>query len=236
MRADLPAGTVIRGTAAGIDTEGRLIVRTPDGEVAVERGDDLYLRLLQRGTMASSGPPVPAPSCHHERMVVDPSSSGQERSVLLLHPHWKVLLGPVIFGVLVLVAAIMVVVVIPAGSSAGMARLVTVALAAVLLLIGVVRPVLRWKTTTYELTTARLRLREGIVSRTGRDIPLARISDVSFSRSLLDRLLGAGRLLVESPGEHGQIVLSDIPAVERVQAILFGLVEEEQRRLAGEDR
>jgi len=128
------------------------------------------------------------------------------------------------------------VVVIPAGSSAGMARLVTVALAVVLLLIGVVRPVLRWKTTTYELTTARLRLREGIVSRTGRDIPLARISDVSFSRSLLDRLLGAGRLLVESPGEHGQIVLSDIPSVERVQAILFGLVEEEQRRLAGEDR
>jgi len=137
---------------------------------------------------------------------------------------------------LVVVAAIMVVVVIPAGSSAGMARLVTVALAVVLLLIGVVRPVLRWKTTTYELTTARLRLREGIVSRTGRDIPLARISDVSFSRSLLDRLLGAGRLLVESPGEHGQIVLSDIPSVERVQAILFGLVEEEQRRLAGEDR
>jgi uncharacterized membrane protein YdbT with pleckstrin-like domain len=169
-------------------------------------------------------------------MVVDPSSSGQERSVLLLHPHWKVLLGPVIFGVLVVVAAIMVVVIIPAGSSAGMARLVTVALAVALLLIGLVRPVLRWKTTTYELTTARLRLREGILSRTGRDIPLARISDVSFSRSLLDRLLGAGRLLVESPGEHGQIVLSDIPSVERVQAILFGLVEEEQRRLAGEDR
>ena len=169
------------------------------------------------------------------RMVVDPSSSGQERSVLLLHPHWKVLLGPVVFGVLVVVAAIVVVVIIPAGPSAGTARLTTVAVAIVLLLIGAVRPFLRWKTTTYELTTARLRLREGILSRTGRDIPLARISDVSFSRSPLDRLLGAGRLLVESPGEHGQIVLTDIPSVERVRAILFGLVEEEQRRLAGED-
>ena len=156
--------------------------------------------------------------------------------MLLLHPHWKVLLGPVVFGVLVVVAAIVVLVIIPAGSSAGTARLTTVAVALVLLLIWVVRPFLRWKTTTYELTTARLRLREGILSRTGRDIPLARITDVSFSRSLLDRLLGAGRLLVESPGEHGQIVLTDIPSVERVQAILFGLVEEEQRRLAGEDR
>lgn len=80
------------------------------------------------------------------RMVVDPSSSGQERSVLLLHPHWKVLLGPVVFGVLIVVAAIMVVVIIPAGSSAGTARLTTVAVAIVLLLIGVVRPFLRWKT------------------------------------------------------------------------------------------
>ena len=106
----------------------------------------------------------------------------------------------------------------------------------VLLLIWVLRPVLRWKTTTYELTSGRLRLREGILTRSGRDIPLARISDVSFTRSLLDRLLGAGRLVVESPGEHGQIVLTDIPSVERVQAILFELVEEEQRRLAGEDR
>ena len=52
------------------------------------------------------------------RMVVDPSSSGQERSVLLLHPHWKVLLGPVVFGVLVVVAAIMVVVIIPAARAA----------------------------------------------------------------------------------------------------------------------
>jgi uncharacterized membrane protein YdbT with pleckstrin-like domain len=171
-------------------------------------------------------------------MVLDASSGGheggQERSVLILHPHWKVLLGPVIFGVLVVVAALVVLTAIPAGSEAGTERLVTAAVAVVLLLFWVVRPVLRWKTTTYELTTGRLRLREGILTRSGRDIPLARISDVSFTRSILDRLFGAGRLVVESPGEHGQIVLTDIPGVERVQAILFGLVEEEQHRLGGE--
>ena len=168
------------------------------------------------------------------RMALDPS--GQEHSVLLLHPHWKVLLWPVIFGVLVIAAAIVVLSLVPAGPAAGTARLVTAASAVLLLLIWTVRPALRWKTTTYELTTARLRLREGILTRSGRDIPLARITDVSFARSLLDRLLGAGRLLVESPGEHGQIVLTDIPSVERVQAILFGLVEEEQHRLGSEDR
>ncbi len=156
-----------------------------------------------------------------------------ERSVLVLHPHWKVLVGPVILGVLVIAAAIAAGVAIPAGRDAGTERLVALAVAVVLLLIAVVRPVLRWKTTTYELTSGRLRVREGIVARRGRDIPLTRISDVSFTRSLLDRLVGAGRRVVESPGEHGQIVLTDIPQVERVQAILFALVEEEQH---GDDR
>ncbi len=169
-------------------------------------------------------------------MVLDPSSAGPERSVLVLHPHWKVLLWPATFGALVVAAAIAVLASIPAGSAAAQERLVIAAVAVVLLLVWVLRPVLRWKTTTYELTTGRLRVREGILTRSGRDIPLARITDVSFSRSLLDRLLGAGRLVVESPGEHGQIVLTDIPSVERVQAILFQLVEEEQHRLAGEDR
>ena len=59
---------------------------------------------------------------------------------------------------------------------------------------------------------------------------------MSFTRSLLDRLVGAGRLVVESPGEHGQIVLADIPQVERVQAILFDLVEQEQHGAAQDDR
>jgi membrane protein YdbS with pleckstrin-like domain len=97
-------------------------------------------------------------------------------------------------------------------------------------------PVLRWRTTTYELTTRRLRMRDGIVVRHGRDIPLARINDVSFERGPLDRLLGSGRLVVESAGEHGQIVLRDIPRVERTQATLFRLVEEEQRRLERDQR
>jgi len=159
--------------------------------------------------------------------------SGPERSVLVLHPHWKVLVGPVILGVVVVAAAIAVAVAIPAGPDARTERLADLVVAVLLLLIVVVRPLLRWKTTTYELTSGRLRVREGIVARRGRDIPLTRISDVSFTRSLLDRLVGAGRLVVESPGEHGQIVLTDIPQVERVQAILFELVEEERH---GDDR
>ena len=37
-------------------------------------------------------------------------------------------------------------------------------------------------------------------------------------------------------GEHGQLVLNEIPGVAKVQATLFQLVEDEQARLAREDR
>jgi hypothetical protein len=61
-----------------------------------------------------------------------------------------------------------------------------------------------------------------------------RISDVSFAQSPLDRLLACGRLVVESMGEHGQLVLTEIPRVQHVQSVLFQLVEDEQQRLASE--
>ena len=94
---------------------------------------------------------------------------------------------------------------------------------------------LRWQTTTYQLTTRRIQLRHGILTRSGRDFPLIRISDVAFSQGPLDRLLGTGRLVVESAGEHGQLILSDIPDVQEWSPI-SQLVEDEQRRLAREDR
>ena len=159
-----------------------------------------------------------------------------EQPVLLLHPHWKVLIRPVLVAVLVLVAALIVEAVIPSSSAAAAERLVVAAVAILALILWLMIPVLRWRLTTYELTSRRLRLRDGIVTRRGRDIPLIRITDVSFEQGPLDRLLGCGRLVVESAGEHGQIVLTEIPHVQQVQATLFLPDEPEQRRLEREQR
>jgi uncharacterized membrane protein YdbT with pleckstrin-like domain len=166
----------------------------------------------------------------------DPSLTGGEQPVLLLHPHAKTLIGPLLLAVLVVAVALIAEVLIPAGRAAVAERLVVAAVAILALMLWLMVPVLRWRTTTYELTTRRMRVREGVLTRRGRDIPLARINDVSFEKGLLDRLLGAGRLVVESAGEHGQIVLKDIPRVEFAQATLFRLVEDEQRRLERDQR
>lgn len=163
------------------------------------------------------------------------TSSGQladeEHSVMLVHPHWKTILGPVLIALVTVAAALALIIVIPSGSAAKWERLAVGVVAVVILLTWVLVPLLRWRRTTYELTTRRLRLREGVLTRRGRDFPLLRISDVSFQHGLLDRLLGCGKLIVESAGEHGQLVLPEIPHVERVQGTLFQLVEDEQQRL-----
>lgn len=169
-------------------------------------------------------------------MTSDRSLIEDEHLVLRLHPHWKTLVRPLAAAVVVIVAALVGEVLIPSGSAGTIGRLALAVVAILVLMIWLMMPVLRWRTTVYELTNRRLRMRDGIISRHGRDIPLARINDVSFSKGLLDRLLGSGRLTVESAGENGQIVLNDIPRVEATQGTLYRLVEEEQNRLEQDQR
>lgn len=155
-----------------------------------------------------------------------------EQLVLRLHPHGKTMARPALILLLIVAVAITIVVLLP--QSAAHIWPIRVAIGAAALLAAAVwfaAPFLRWRTTIYEVTTRRLRLREGIVSRSGRDFPLNRISDVSFSQGLLDRMFGCGRLIVESPGETGQLVLAEIPDVRRVQAVLFELVGDEEARV-----
>jgi membrane protein YdbS with pleckstrin-like domain len=163
-------------------------------------------------------------------MGYDRSLAPGEECVEVLHPHWKTLVRPIAVAFVIVAAALAGEVLIPAGKEAGIERLALAAVAIVLLMAWLMYPLLRWKTTMYELTTRRMRLRDGIVARHGRDIPLSRITDVSFRKGLLDRVLGCGTLVVESAGEHGEIRLTEVPHVEHVQSTLFELVEEERLR------
>jgi uncharacterized membrane protein YdbT with pleckstrin-like domain len=166
-------------------------------------------------------------------MSHDSSLAVGEESVAVLHPHWKTLVLPVVLTFIVVAVLLAGEVLIPSNKLAGAERLALAVVAVVLLMWWLMYPVLVWRTTVYELTTRRMRLRDGILTRNGRDIPLSRVTDVSFRKGVLDRLLGSGTLVVESAGEHGELALTEIPHVERVSALLFQLVEDERRRDAG---
>jgi len=85
-------------------------------------------------------------------------------------------------------------------------------------------PFLKWFTTTYTVTNRRLTTHSGVINRTGHDIPLARISDVSYEKGLLDRVLGCGTLIVSDASEQGRVQLTDVPSVEKRQLQLSDLL------------
>ncbi len=54
---------------------------------------------------------------------------------------------------------------------------------------------------------------------------------MSFSRTVVERLIGSGTLTIESAGDRGQVLLHDVPHVESVQRDIYRLVEDEAQRL-----
>jgi uncharacterized membrane protein YdbT with pleckstrin-like domain len=158
-----------------------------------------------------------------------------EHIVLDLHPHWKQLLLPSVLLPVVVGVASYLLFLVPSGSVRAPLRWAIVAIAVLIVLRFTVWPWVTWQTTHYVLTTRRVVIRRGVLGRTGRDIPLTRVNDVSFHHSLFERMLRCGTLTIESAGEHGQVVLPEVPRVELVQREVYRCVEAETRRL-GSDR
>lgn len=123
-----------------------------------------------------------------------------EEIIIDLRPHWFFLFGPSA----ALIGALALGIWVAATDDPPMWLVVPVAALAVVALLFFLVRLAQWVTTDFVLTTDRLIYRKGIVSRTGREIPLERINDVSFNQSLFQRMLRAGDLLVESGGERGQ--------------------------------
>lgn len=154
------------------------------------------------------------------------SLTEDEQIVLEFHPHWSTLVGTILWAALAVIIAGVVIVFIPDGGAQTLIRLIVAAVGLVALLVVGLIPFLRWLTTSYTLTNRRFVMRHGILSRSGRDIPLTRVNDVSFKHNLIQRILGTGTLIVESGGENGQLVLANIPKVEYAQNQLYRIVEE----------
>jgi uncharacterized membrane protein YdbT with pleckstrin-like domain len=142
-----------------------------------------------------------------------------------LHPHWKALVRPVLVLVVVLAGIGAAWFLLPAESWTNIALIAIGAVGLVLVCWLSLWPWLVWRTTHYVFTNERVIMREGVFARQGRDIPLNRVNDVSFQHTFFERLLGCGTLTIESAGERGQVVLTDIPHVEKVQSQLYELVE-----------
>jgi uncharacterized membrane protein YdbT with pleckstrin-like domain len=81
-------------------------------------------------------------------------------------------------------------------------------------------PLWSWRTTHFVITDRRVMFRHGVMTRSGIDIPLARINSVEFRHGLLDRMVGTGTLIVESASQD-PLEFHDIPRVEQVHSLLY---------------
>jgi uncharacterized membrane protein YdbT with pleckstrin-like domain len=165
----------------------------------------------------------------------DDSLTADENVVLHLHPHWKAMVTPVFWTVVAVGGIVAATILLPGGGGSNVALVFIGGIAVVLFLWLAVWPFIVWRSTHFVFTNERVLLREGVFNRQQRDIPLTRVNDVSSNQTLLDRVLGCGRLTVESAGERGQSVLNDIPRVVQVQKVVYELVEADHQRRTVDD-
>ena len=148
-----------------------------------------------------------------------------EVMVLDLHPHWWTFVKPVCKLLAAFVLVIVSFRISTASSSSFLKTLETIAVNASWALIGVtfimlLVHALQWSRVHFVVTNQRVIYRSGVIARNGIEIPVRKVNNVSFHQSFLERIVGAGDLLIESGGEDGQSLFSDIRDPEQVQNII----------------
>src|SRR6202165_5959369 len=133
-----------------------------------------------------------------------------ENLVLKEHQHWiflaKALWVPIVVVVLVLVADFTI---IRDGNSSLRAILPLGVIALALLWLIVVW--IRWRSTTYTLTDQRIKIETGVFGRQEKVIPIDRVQDCTTRTSVVGRMLGYGRVEIDSAGAQGAAILDHLP-------------------------
>jgi len=136
-----------------------------------------------------------------------------------LRPHWKFLTAPAAAVVVSALGSLFAL-------GDGLPRWARLALAGVVAasVLWLAGRWARWRATSLVVTNQRLVARKGVLARSGREVPLDRLSDVSYRQSVLDRLVGCGDVLVESPGRDSPEVFFDLPRPQEAQRLISQLL------------
>jgi uncharacterized membrane protein YdbT with pleckstrin-like domain len=142
------------------------------------------------------------------------------------HPHWKKIVLPVLALLLVAGLGSYLAALSAAQTWASWSWLAIAGIGLVVVVWLTVIPVIRWRTTHFVVTTRRVLVREGVLTRKGMDIPMGRINSVQFRHNIIERMVGCGTLIIESASDEA-LEFDDIPGVEQVYALLYQEVAHE---------
>jgi uncharacterized membrane protein YdbT with pleckstrin-like domain len=111
--------------------------------------------------------------------------SPDEKIIFQGHPSWRAIVGFYLKGVAV---AIVLGIIAKLVSSTATVFVVGLVVLALTLLAGILK---RWA-TTYTITTRRLTIKRGIISREIQETRLERVQDVNYSQSVYQRIMQIG--------------------------------------------
>lgn len=143
--------------------------------------------------------------------------------------HWIVILKPTLLWLLVIGAgAVVGFVLSPEQSNTWLDRILGVGALITTLYAGY--RVADWAVAAYVITDQRVLFLEGLVSRNVSAIPLSKVTDTTFRRSILGRMFGYGDLMLDSPGEKpGLSTLTVLPRPVEMYRLIMSLVVNKDR-------
>ena len=145
-----------------------------------------------------------------------------EHQVITVRKHPAVLLRPILIVLVGLVIAAVISTTI-ARNQAGVVGFVWIAWA--ILLLYLVGKVIEWSQDYFIVTSRRMLLATGVVTRKVAMMPLVKVTDMSFQRSTLGRLLGYGEFILESAGQDQALRVVDyLPYPEQLYLEVCGLI------------
>jgi len=151
-----------------------------------------------------------------------------------LHPHPFTVVGPTLLGVVLAALAGATAWATPDDAAGNRLQGIAIGVLVLVAVPLVVVPYLRWRTTHYVITSHRVMVRKGILSKSGKDITLSKITDVSFRQTLFDRVIRSGTLNIESAGDSADELLRNIPRSDEVQQLINRLIDEDAKRRSGQ--
>jgi membrane protein YdbS with pleckstrin-like domain len=145
-----------------------------------------------------------------------------ERQVITVRFHPAVLIGPVTVVLAGLALAGLLTTTVAHGN--GTAMLVIWGVWG-LLVIRLLFKIWNWLEDYFVVTSQRLLLATGVLTRTINMMPLSKVTDMRFERSAWGRVLGYGKFVVESAGQDQALQTVDfLPYPEQLYLEVCGLI------------
>jgi len=148
-----------------------------------------------------------------------------EQLVLDLRPHPVALVMPTLVTIVGFVAASWLT------AKTDVADWVWWVLFLILLVLYPVPKLIAWLTSNFAVTSDRVIHRQGFIAKRSMEIPLEAINDVRFEQGILDRMVGAGTLVISSASEFGRNTFDDIRHPEAVQKVIYEQGESNKKRM-----